>query len=383
MRIALTHMRCARVGGTETFLNQLAVHLIETGHEVTIVCRSHEGPPHAGVRMVQLRRRVLLASRRILAFAQDVERHLKDHSYDLVVGLGRTWSQDVIRLGGGCHATYLEHAHAHVHVGAKRWLDRLGSKHRTILDIEARALTPGAYRRIVVNSQFVKDDLVRRYDVDQEAIRLIRNAVDLERFHPRHKTEGTALRKELGLDGPGPVLLFLGSGFGRKGLDKVLESFAQLLGRLPTARLLVVGRDSHMKRWRRMAQRLGIADSVLFAGARGDAPICFGAADVYVLPSRYDSFAFTVIEALASGVPVVVSDMIGAAEVVTPEAGTVVPHDASVEQLTEALAAWCTPEARSTAPAAARAAAERHGTADALEDLTRLFEEVVAEKTAE
>jgi glycosyltransferase involved in cell wall biosynthesis len=159
--------------------------------EATILCRSHEGPPHPRARMIELKRRTLLPGSRVRAFAEDVERHLDAHAYDVVVGLGRTWTQDVLRLGGGCHASYLETAHAHVHTGPRRLLERLDSKHRTILEIEARALAPGAYRSIVVNSDFVRRDLVARYDVDESRVRVIRNAVDLERFHPRlRETEG-------------------------------------------------------------------------------------------------------------------------------------------------------------------------------------------------
>jgi UDP-glucose:(heptosyl)LPS alpha-1,3-glucosyltransferase len=326
MRVALTHLRCARVGGTETFLNQLAAHLCDAGHEATILCRSHEGPPHPRARMIELKRRTLLPGSRVRAFAEDVERHLDAHAYDVVVGLGRTWTQDVLRLGGGCPASYLETAHAHVHTGPRRLLERLDSKHRTILEIEARALAPGAYRSIVVNSDFVRRDLVARYDVDESRVRVIRNAVDLERFHPRlRETEGAAVRSELGLDGPAPLLLFLGSGFGRKGLDKVLAALPLGRARVPDARLLVVGRDADRKRWERSVHDRGLGSAVWFAGARADAPACYGAADVFVMPSRYDSFGYSVLEALASGLPVVVSDAMGAAEVVPPEAGTIVP----------------------------------------------------------
>src|SRR6185295_18991211 len=109
MRLALTHLRHARTGGTERYLNGLAGFLAARGHEVTIVCRSHAAPPHPAVRFETLRGLALGGAWRTWSFARAVERHVTEHGaesalagrrYDLVVGLGRTWTQDVLRLGG-------------------------------------------------------------------------------------------------------------------------------------------------------------------------------------------------------------------------------------------------------------------------------------------
>ncbi|HUR26686.1 MAG TPA: glycosyltransferase, partial [Planctomycetota bacterium] len=97
MRIALVHMRHARVGGTERILNELSRRLSERGHDVTIVCRSHAEASHPSQRFVVLRRPVIGSAWRMWAFAQDVERHVARASYDLVFGLGKTWTHDVWR----------------------------------------------------------------------------------------------------------------------------------------------------------------------------------------------------------------------------------------------------------------------------------------------
>jgi hypothetical protein len=72
----------------------------------------------------------------------------------------------------------------------------------------------------------------------------------------------------------------------------------------------------------------------------------------------------------------------GAAEVVPPEAGTVVPLGDPPERLAAALARWCAPDARAAARVAARAAAERNGSEDALAELTALLEELVEREEA-
>jgi len=379
MHVALVHMRSARMGGTESYLNQVARYLCDRGHEVTVICRSHEEPPHEKVRFVVLRSPVPGAALRILAFARDVERHLRHHAYDLVVGLGRTWTQDVIRLGGGCHATYLERAHAHSSRRFARWFQGMSAKHRVILAIEAKALAPGASRCVVVNSELVRGDVIARYGVDPGRIRLIRNGVDLERFHPRHRQgAGQELRASLGLERHGPILLFLGSNYGRKGLALLLDALPRVRERLPGTKLLVVGADADPGRWKQRARDLGVEDAVFFLGKRGDAEACYGAADLYVLPTRYDSFAYTVLEALACGVPVVVSDAAGACEVVDAGCGAVLPSTAGAEELGDAILRCADMEWRQGAAIRARRVAEENDAQGAAERTAQLFEELAA-----
>ena len=370
-------MRSARVGGTESYLNQVSRRLAERGHEVAIVCRSHEDAPDPRVRFVVLRSFAPGAALRYLAFARDVERHLEKASYDLVVGLGRTRTQDVLRMSGGCHATYLERAEGR---GA---LARLSPKHRAILALEAQALAPGAYRCVIANSELVRRDVMERYAVPAEKIRLVRNGVDLERFHPRNRERaGSALRAELGLADSFPIVLFLGTSYERKGLGVLLAAFATLLRERPAARLLVVGSDSDAATWRAKARDLGVERATVFAGKRKDPDACYAAADVHVLPTRYDSFAYTVLESLASGVPVIVSDAAGASEVVEGSAGAVLPWTASADELAAALSTWTAPGRRESAAPACRRVAEANGADAAAERTIDLFEEIVRGRAA-
>jgi len=380
MHVALVHMRSARQGGTENYLNQVARHLCGRGHEVTVVCRSHEDAPDPRVRFLVLRSFAPGAALRVLLFARDVERHLRTTSYDLVVGLGRTWSQDVLRLSGGCHRTYLERAGES---SSRRWSPfprGLSLKDRAILSIEARALRPGAARCVIVNSDLVQRDVVERYGLDPGVFRLIRNGVDLEKFHPRHReASGRALRGELRIGAEEPVVLFLGSNYGRKGLGVLLDAFPAVRRERPGAKLLVVGADPDLAGWKRRARSLGLEDAVLFLGKRSDTGACYGAADLYALPTRYDSFAYTVLESLACGIPVVVSDAAGAAEVVDPACGAVLSSDAGPELFARALAAWLAPGRAPNAATAARRIAEANGAEAAAEKTTALFEELAAE----
>ena len=353
MRVGLIHMRHARTGGTERYLDQLSTYLAEAGHEPVIVCRSHEQASHEAVRFEVLRPLALGRAQRLMTFARAVERHVAETAYDVVFGLGKTWTHDVTRLGGGLHATYIERAHRATERPIERWVGFSSWKNRAALAIEQRALAPDAVRKVITNSEFVRRDVEARYGVAPETIEVVYNGVDHERFHPGLRSgAGAELRHSLEFQPEDLVLLFLGTGYGRKGLDLVLEAFARVAPERPEARLMVVGYDSRRREFEERARELELDGKTRFLGGRRDAEACYGAADLYTLPTRYDPFANSTLEALAVGLPVITSDANGGSELLTAGVeGSVVSADdatagareCSITELESAYREWLDP----------------------------------------
>jgi UDP-glucose:(heptosyl)LPS alpha-1,3-glucosyltransferase len=379
MHVALVHMRHAPTGGTERYLNQLALHLAERGHEVTIVCRSHAEPPHAAVRFEVLREPAVGGAWRMWAFAKSVERHVAASSYDVVVGLGKTWTHDVVRLGGGTHQSYLELAHASTLEPWERATFKGALKHRLALRIEARALAHGAYGHVITNSHMVRRDVMERYGVPEDALTVVHNGVDLERFgRAHHGAAAAALRAECGWNDDDVAVLFLGTGYGRKGLAHALAAFPSVLRERPAARLVVAGRDSAKARYEHMAASLGLAERVTFLGERKDAECVFAAADVYVLPTQYDPFANTTLEALASGLPVVTTEHNGGAEVLDENSGSVLERTDDPDEIAAALVHWTDPERLLAAREATRRVAAEHPRERTARESTAVIEAAAA-----
>lgn len=111
------------------------------------------------------------------------------------------------------------------------------------------------------------------------------------------------------------VFLYVGSLYRGKGVDLLIDAFAQIASMSPEWCLVLVGNDRTNGQYARQANRLGIAERVLFRGVIQSTDIgsAFSAADVLVLPSRYDGWGMVVNEAAAMGLPLVVSDAAGAA----------------------------------------------------------------------
>ena len=162
-------------------------------------------------------------------------------------------------------------------------------------------------------------------------IRVIHNAVDLERFKPNSETRVTT-RAALGLTDAQSVIGMVGQLTSRKGQLELIESFARVARQIPDAVLLIVGEplfnrdEEYAEELRRTAASLGIGDRVRFLGARGDVPQLMQAMDVLVVNSHEEPFALTVLEGLASGVAVVATAVGGTPEMITNgENGRLVP----------------------------------------------------------
>lgn len=164
-------------------------------------------------------------------------------------------------------------------------------------------LARGRYRRVVAISERVREQLKEHYGVPDEKIITIPNGINLSRFSPDNGKARLEVRRSLGIDENVPLVLFVGSQFRLKGLEFAIRGLAAM--KTP-AHLLVVGHDS-ASTFRNLAKELGVAARVHFAGARNDLPKIYPAADVFVFPSLYETFALVCLEAMASGLPVVAS----------------------------------------------------------------------------
>lgn len=168
-------------------------------------------------------------------------------------------------------------------------------------------LKRGRYRRIVAISERVRTQLKDYYNVADDRIVTIPNGINLSRFNPENVSHRASVRESFGVPDDVPLLLFVGSQFRLKGLEFVIRALAQMETK---AMLLVVGGDSATN-FKRLAEQLNVSDRVIFAGARRDLPEIYPAADAFVFPTLYETFALVCLEAMASGLPVLASPVGG------------------------------------------------------------------------
>jgi glycosyltransferase involved in cell wall biosynthesis len=230
----------------------------------------------------------------------------------------------------------------------------------------ANILAFRASRAIVANSPDVAAYIQRTYAAPTARIRVIYNGIDVTRFAPRRADSGV-----------GPIVT-VGRLVEQKNHDLFLRAAATLSAEIPEARFVIVGDGPLRATLEHQASRLGIADRVVFTGARGDVDAILPAASLFWLTSRWEGMPNVVLEAMASGVPVIATAVGGTRELVRDgvDGFVVAPGDAAAfvrhsrDLLRDA-------SLRQGCAAAARRRAEGFSTPRMIEAMTRLYDEVL------
>jgi glycosyltransferase involved in cell wall biosynthesis len=206
-------------------------------------------------------------------------------------------------------------------------------------------------KKIIAASELVKNQLIE-VGVPDEKISVVLNGVNPDEFGP-----SLTDRKKLGLPENVPLALFVGDiRTARKNLDTVLRALVDC----PGVHLAVAGSVARSP-YPKMAENLAVADRVRFLDFRTDIPDLMRASDVFTFPSRYEACSIALLEAMASGLPVITAKTAGGAEVVTSECGYVLEDPNDVASLTRHLRALTSDSAlRSKMGTAARQVVENY-----------------------
>jgi UDP-glucose:(heptosyl)LPS alpha-1,3-glucosyltransferase len=197
-----------------------------------------------------------------------------------------------------------------------------------MLQIEKRAFDPKNTRCVIVNSEMVKNEIVREFDYPTESIHLIRNGVDTLRFSGRDKH---AARERFGVSKEEFLIAFVGSGWERKGLRFVFDALntPALRG---MARLIVAGKGKVPR---------NASKNTIFTGPIGEVEDVYAAADLFVTLPIYEPAANVVSEALAAGLPVITSIQNGASELLQDgRTGSIVPDPSDLNEVASRIRYW-------------------------------------------
>ncbi len=225
--------------------------------------------------------------------------------FDVVHSHENTWHGDVQTV----HVLPLKHT---LFVGraclklALRWLKVATSPRLlTYLWLERMRYAARKGRAVVVISPSLQEIFVKIYPKATAITSLITPGIDLPAFPVSINLREEARRK-LGLPPEGACILFVGNDFRKKGLEALLKAMALLPEDVVLA---VVGSSTQFAFFRQQAERAGIASRVFFLDALTDVNLAYRAADCLAHPTLEDTFAMVVLEAMAHGLPVVVSDV--------------------------------------------------------------------------
>lgn len=319
MQIAFCIFKFFPHGGISRDLMKLARESLARGHRVRIYADRWQGSVAEDVEVVVVQSRALTNHQRYERFAGWVLDHVRRHPVDLLVGMNKMPGLDVYYAGDSC---YEEKARSQR--GAAY---RLLPRYRHFARFERAVFDPGVPTQILTISDVQVPYFRKHYGTPPQRFHPLPPGIDPDRRAPPDKAAvRRSFRSEFGIGENEHLLLFLGSGFIKKGLDRALLAFHALPPALyQTSRLFVVGHDN-AEPFRRMARRLGIDERVHFFPGRDDVPRFLFSVDGLVLPAYDENAGMVILEAMIAGLPALVTGNCGYAHYLRDaRAGLVTP----------------------------------------------------------
>ena len=346
MRVALVTQKFGRGGGQERWTESFATALHERGWEVHVVTRCIL--PSDAVFPFRIHY-VPSVARDPFRFAIEAQRLLAEIQPEVVHDMGDGWGGDLLHYHGGPYPLLAERKLAALSPMCqllKRWAWRVlpHYRRRYWFAREQGRRHPGL---VIALSRYQAGQIPNLLGVPKERIRVIYNGVDIVRFSPANKVLfREAVRDYLGVDRSVTLFLVVANHFALKGVPQLIRAVAELSKKEKRVHLLVLGRRKGLAGWMaRQGFRGGIP--VTFLGWVDDPTPFYAAADVYVHPTFYDSCSLAVLEALATGIPVITTRYNGAGEIMEDgREGFVLPDPKDVRALREKLEMLLSPQLR-------------------------------------
>jgi UDP-glucose:(heptosyl)LPS alpha-1,3-glucosyltransferase len=391
MRLALTIERLdlAR-GGAEVAGLRLIEELVRRGHQVCVMTEAVVPTLPEGVEVERIHLPFPSVALRQLSFVRRTARRLRNGRFDASIACGRGIAEDIIWAHTGSHpATTLGAVRTYYYNPVlrtlRRFQDRYSAKSWVYAWIERRCFARRPAPYLIAVSEMEAREYQQFYGVERGRIRVAYSLVDVRRFSPgTREARRHAARTRLGLQNE-IAILFVGQNFKRKGLRLLMEAAGLLAQRGHSFRVLVGGGSLRQGRpYMALAEKLGCASAVQFLGPTRTVEEWYAAADIFCLPTFYDTFGMVVLEAMACGLPVITSRFAGVSEVIQDgQTGCVLEqaHDAS--ELARRLEELLAPERRATMGAAAVLAARETCRKNPAIDVASIVEELAARKVAE
>ncbi|WP_069637666.1 glycosyltransferase family 4 protein [Campylobacter pinnipediorum] len=220
---------------------------------------------------------------------------------DIYFSLERIDSADIYRAGDGVHKAYMK--------SKKFWF--LNPLNFVYPYLEKKCFINS--KLIIANSNFIKKQIINTYNIKDEKIKVIYNGVKLQDDFSKDEFKQT-ICKELSIDTNIPIILFVGSGFKRKGVDVFLNILSKINQNFNA---IIIGKDKKLNNYKSKSKELGLENKVFFMGARKDVDRYYKASDIFIFPTKYEPFSNVVLEALSFKNAVFTTSSNGASEILS------------------------------------------------------------------
>ena len=285
-KIHLIREKPSKFGGAEVYLSRLSKALKAEGIEYQIVNSIFPSFLPSWLRIILFNFQVCLTKKNKLYFS-----------------LERIVCPDVYRAGDGVHKVFLNIENK----------SKLNPLHPIYLFLEKRCFNNAKF--IIANSNMIKDEIIDTYGIRPNKIDVVYNGVESKTIN--HESSFKKLSKEFDIDKNSSILLYVGSGFKRKGVEEFLEIIAKLKNQ--SIKAFIIGKEKNLEYYQQLSKDLKIDKTVIFTGPRADVDDFYTISDIFLFPTRYEPFSNVVLEAMSFENAVFTTRQNGAHEILTDE----------------------------------------------------------------
>jgi UDP-glucose:(heptosyl)LPS alpha-1,3-glucosyltransferase len=373
MRFAFFLFKYFPFGGQQINFLNIANTCRSRGHQVDVYTTAWDGDIPQDIRVNTLKVRGITNHRRRESLAKELRQIVATGRYDAIVGFIKIPDLDLYYAADTCFAAKAQE---------KNFLYRLSGRCRSYLRMEKEVFGRDSESEILLLSEQEKKVFKTFYDTPDHRFHLLPPGISKDWLAPGNTTQiGSELRRELSIGPDLNMVLFVGSGYRTKGLNRAIRAISSLPIKLRNKTVLfVVGQDSPLLyRW--LAWRLGVSKQVSFLQGRDDILRFFAAADILLHPAYRENTGTVLIEAMAAGLPVLTTAVCGYTyHIERAAAGEVVPAPFKQKNLNQLLLRMLTSDKKEQWQRNARAYIARTDVSSRAEKAADVIEKVAVRK---
>ena len=307
-----------------------------------------------------------------LSFAYFVQRQINHNNFSLVHSHERIFAADIFTMHGIPH---------------RYWVHNIRRKQMSLYDlatawVEKKLVYNGNCKKFIAVSNLTKDIFLQEYPINPDKVAVINPGIDLSDYAQHNKDSvRNDIRRELGINIADPVIIFASMNFEIKGLDDILFSLAKLKAQNHKFKLIVAGKGN-IRKYTKMAEEAQIISDIIFTGPVNKEYLIrmYLASDLYIMLSKFDTFGMVVLEAMAAGLPVIISSNVGAKDLVQENKnGFIVNNTSDTDYIAAKIALLLDENIRRPLAAAACHTAAQNTWDDVTKKYAAIYEDIMAE----
>ena len=318
MKIAFCLFKYFPFGGLERDCLQIAEACSARGHRTDIYTMAWQGDIPKNIKVTIIPANGFTNHRQRESFVKNIKPFIEKTAYDAIVGFNKMPFLDLYYAADPCYA---------VKAAERSFFYRITGRCKSNLEMEQAVFGEKSTTHILSISHQQQALYMNYYGTGQERFHPLSPGISKDRIITGKISDiRNQIRKEFSIGHNENILLMVGSGYKRKGVDRAILAFASLPHDTCRKTFLLIAGNDKIKYFKKLAVREGVAERVHFLGGRNDIPELLAASDILLHPAYHENTGTVLIEALAAGLPVIVTEVCGYSfHIKNADAGKIIP----------------------------------------------------------